>query len=225
MKEKNILIVVAHSDDETIGMGGTIKRHYENGDKVYVISMTDGVSSRNENESKKSERVLASQKASEILNFEWKKRFDYSDNQMDKCTILEVTKNIEEIKLIIKPDIVYTHSCADLNVDHRIVSHAVLTAFRPQPEETCREIRLFEINSSTDYGHKDITGDFNPNLFINISKTWDSKLKALYAYTLEMREYPHSRSFESIKNLAKRRGNQVGIEMAEAFQILRRVEI
>ena len=40
-----------------------------------------------------------------------------------------------------------------------------------------------------------------------------------------MREYPHSRSFESIKNLAKRRGNQVGIEMAEAFQILRRVEI
>lgn len=225
MKEKNILIVVAHSDDETIGMGGTIKRHYENGDKVYVISMTDGVSSRNENESKKSERVLASQKASEILNFEWKKRFDYSDNQMDKCTILEVTKNIEEIKLIIKPDIVYTHSCADLNVDHRIVSHAVLTAFRPQPEETCREIRLFEINSSTDYGHKDITGNFDPNLFINISKTWDSKLKALYAYTLEMREYPHSRSFESIKNLAKRRGNQVGIEMAEAFQILRRVEI
>ena len=52
MKEKNILIVVAHSDDETIGMGGTIKRHHENGDKVYAISMTDGVSSRKENESK-----------------------------------------------------------------------------------------------------------------------------------------------------------------------------
>ena len=225
MKEKNILIVVAHSDDETIGMGGTIKRHHENGDKVYAISMTDGVSSRKENASKKSDRVLASQKASEILNFKWEKRFDYSDNQMDKFTILEVTRNIEEIKLTIKPDIVYTHSNADLNVDHRIVSHAVLTAFRPQPKETCREIRLFEINSSTDYGHKDITGDFTPNLFINISKTWDSKLQALYAYTLEMREYPHSRSFESIKNLAKRRGNQVGIEMAEAFQILRRVEI
>ena len=68
MTDKNILIVVAHSDDETIGMGGTIKKHHENGDKVYVISMTDGVSSRKEDESQKLERVLASEKASKILN-------------------------------------------------------------------------------------------------------------------------------------------------------------
>ena len=46
MKKNNILIVVAHSDDETIGMGGTIKRHVNNEDNVFVISMTDGVSSR-----------------------------------------------------------------------------------------------------------------------------------------------------------------------------------
>ena len=41
-----ILIIVAHSDDETIGMGGTIKKHSLNGDKVFAISMTDGISSR-----------------------------------------------------------------------------------------------------------------------------------------------------------------------------------
>lgn len=225
MKGKNILIIVAHSDDETIGMGGTIKKHHENGDKVFAISMTDGVSAREENESKKLERILASDKASNILHFKWVKRFDYCDNQMDKSSILEVIKNIEEIKLKIKPDIVYTHSFADLNVDHKIVCNAVLTAFRPQPKETCREIRLFEINSSTDYGHKDITGDFYPNLFIDIKKNWDSKLKALIAYNSEIKEYPHSRSIESIKNLAKRRGNQVGLEMAESFQILRRIDI
>ena len=44
--KKIILVVVAHTDDETIGMGGTISRHSENGDKVYGLSMTDGVGSR-----------------------------------------------------------------------------------------------------------------------------------------------------------------------------------
>ena len=40
-----------------------------------------------------------------------------------------------------------------------------------------------------------------------------------------MREYPHSRSIDGIKNLAKRRGNQVGLNMAEAFEVIRKVEI
>ena len=67
-----ILIVVAHSDDETIGMGGTIKKHSLNGDKVFAISMTDGISSRDNSDEKNiTDRLEASNKASEILKFEW----------------------------------------------------------------------------------------------------------------------------------------------------------
>ena len=43
-----VLVVVAHSDDESISMAGTIAKHIKKGDKVYVISMTDGVGARNE---------------------------------------------------------------------------------------------------------------------------------------------------------------------------------
>ena len=143
---------------------------------------------------------------------------------MDKCTLLEIVKSIEKIKNKYKPDIVYCHNSGDLNIDHRIVSSAVLTAFRPQPKESCRELRLFEIPSSTDYGHESITGRFSPNLYINISDTWLSKLSALKAYSDEMRDYPHTRSYKSIENLAKLRGNQVGIEMAESFQIIRKID-
>ena len=46
MNKKNVLICIAHRDDETIGCGGTISKHVANGDKVYCLSMTDGVSSR-----------------------------------------------------------------------------------------------------------------------------------------------------------------------------------
>ena len=91
--------------------------------------------------------------------------------------------------------------------------------------EICKEIRLFEIASATDYGNSAITGSFAPNLFVDISNNWDLKKKALIAYCDEMRDYPHSRSIEGIKNLAKIRGNQVGLYLAEAFQVIRKLEI
>ncbi len=65
---------------------------------------------------------------------------------------------------------------------------------------------------------------FIPNLFISIEDTWEYKLKSLEAYNLEMRNYPHSRSINAIKNLAKVRGNQVGYEYAEAFEVIRKLE-
>ena len=225
MVKDKILIVVAHSDDETIGMGGTIRKHTLKGDEVFVMSMTNGVSSREVTDMNKIKtRYESSEEASKILGFKWVARNDFPDNQMDKCTLLEIVKSIEKIKNKYKPDIVYCHNSGDLNIDHRIVSSAVLTAFRPQPKESCRELRLFEIPSSTDYGHESITGRFSPNLYINISDTWLSKLSALKAYSDEMRDYPHTRSYKSIENLAKLRGNQVGIEMAESFQIIRKID-
>ena len=84
MKKNNILIVVAHSDDETIGMGGTIKRHVNNEDNVFVISMTDGVSSRvNTSNIQISSRLEASKKASLLLGFKWEKTFNFKNYKRD----------------------------------------------------------------------------------------------------------------------------------------------
>ena len=225
MKKNNILIVVAHSDDETIGMGGTIKRHVNHEDNVFVISMTDGVSSRvNTSNIQISSRLEASKKASLLLGFKWEKTLNFLDNSLDTYPFLKIIKEIEDVKSKINPNIVYTHSFADLNIDHKIVSNAVLTAFRPMPNENCQEIRLFEVSSSTDYGYKNVTGKFEPNLFINIEDTWNDKLNALKFYEEEIKKYPHSRSYKGIENLAKVRGNQVGLNMAEAFEVIRKIE-
>lgn len=225
MNNDVVLVVVAHSDDETIGMGGTIKRHTIKGDEVIIMSMTNGVGSRDRNnQAEINKRLIASEKASQILGFKWIERYDYPDNEMDKCSTLDIVRHIEKAKIKYKPSIVYFHSEADLNVDHRKLSSAVLTAFRPQPGETCKELRVFEVPSATDFGDETIIGRFLPNLFIDISETWAHKLSALQAYSSEMRDYPHSRSLEAIENLAKIRGNQNGLKMSEAFQIIRKIE-
>ena len=222
---ETVLVIVSHRDDETVGLGGTIAKHSNNGDKVYGISMTDGVGARDELLADAvHHRYEASLRAANILGMEWIDGGNFLDNAMDSIPLLAVVRVIEEIKEQIEPSIVYTHSAADLNVDHRIVSQAALTAFRPQPDESWNEIRLFEVPSATDYGHEDITAMFVPNLLISIADTWTAKLEALKQYSTEIREFPHSRSYEAIKSLAQYRGYQVGLEMVEAFQLIRKIE-
>ena len=41
-----ILIIVAHPDDEVLGMGGTIAKHSKNGDDVTIAYLTTGITSR-----------------------------------------------------------------------------------------------------------------------------------------------------------------------------------
>ena len=222
--KNNVLVVVAHPDDETIGMGATIKRHAIMGDNIFVVSMTDGVGARNNsNNLEVKERELCAENASKVLGFTWIERYDFKDNSLDSYPLIEIIKSVEIVKNKIQPNLVYTHTGADLNVDHRVISNSVFTAFRPQPEEICKEIRLFEISSATDFSHESIASIFSPNLYINIQSTWKYKSLALEGYGKEIKNYPHSRSLGGLENLAKVRGNQVGIFMAEAFQVARKI--
>ena len=42
----NVLVIVAHPDDEVLGAGGTILRHHKKGDNVTVIYLATGITSR-----------------------------------------------------------------------------------------------------------------------------------------------------------------------------------
>ena len=44
------------------------------------------------------------------------------------------------------------------------------------------------------------------------------------SYKTEIREFPHPRSIEHIKSLAKVRGAMVGLEFVEAFYLVKGIE-
>ena len=233
-----ILIIVAHPDDEILGMGGTILNHTKKGDDVTIVYLTTGITSRrssdynnspsyklSKNESIKIKKQILelqndAKNSSKILGVKKTIFFDYPDNELDTVPLLKIIKTIEEIVSSIMPDRIYTSHFADLNVDHRIVFEAILTACRPTGLPV-KEIICFEILSSTEWT---FSYDFKPNYFINIEKELASKIKAMKIYKNEIRKFPHPRSIENIKISAKRWGTVCGFNAAEAFQIIRKFE-
>ncbi len=224
MKNK-VLVIASHPDDETIGCGATIARHISDGDEVKIMTMTNGISSRGHaNKKIIQKRNDCFVRATKLLGAEIIAQGDFPDNMLDSVPLLELVKFIEKEKINTNFNIVYTHSSSDLNVDHRLTFQASMTAFRPEPNETIEEIRCFEIPSSTDFSASQISSDFKPNLFINTEKFHEIKVRALETYQDEIREFPHSRSIKAIDALAIVRGSSVGVEKAEAFEVVRKIE-
>lgn len=226
--KNRILIVAAHPDDETLGCGGTIAKYTKEGDKVYCLFLGRGKASRfypNKSDSqktKKEQTILEKEarKAAKILGISKIFFEDFSDQQYDTVSLLEIINAIEKIKKKVKPDIIFTHHFGDLNLDHQITCRAVLTVCRPLRNGTVKKIYSFEILSSTEWS---INFSFKPNVFVNIKETFNKKIEALEAYKSEIRKFPHPRSIRSIEKIAQLRGAMAGVELAEAFELVREI--
>lgn len=234
----NILVIVAHPDDEILGAGGAILKHTQKGDIVKIIYLATGITSRRKsghhnissyesktNDVKHMKKEIEdlrndARKACSLLKVKNVKFYEFPDNEMDSIPLLKVVKTIETEIEMHKPTRVYTHHYGDLNVDHQIVYEATLTACRPV-NTTVKELICFEIPSSTEWNYP-IT--FNPNYFINIKSQLEIKIKAMEAYKNEIRKFPHPRSSENLRVVAKRWGGVSGNEAAEAFEIIRMIE-
>ncbi len=218
---KTVLVVAAHADDEALGCGGTLARHVAAGDRVHAVFVADGVTSRGgAGNDELRRRQLATERARDILGISTIAFLDLPDNRLDSLPLLDIVQPLESAISQLKPSIIYTHHYGDLNVDHRMVHQAVMTACRPLPGSTVQEILTFEVMSSTEWGSPGLNS-FIPNLFVDISAHIGSKMQALEAYALEMREIPHSRSMGHIQSLTKHHGYCVGVDAAEAFMVMR----
>jgi len=218
--DKRVLVVAAHPDDEVLGCGGSMAKHLIDKDEVFVLFLSEGASSRNHFDLKDIEfRKKNSIKAVRILGVVEDPIFlQLPDNRMDSIDLLSVVKKIEKVISEIQPEIIYTHYADDLNIDHQVSYQAVMTACRPMPNFFVKELYSFEVLSSTEWSPNKT---FTPNYFKDVSETIDLKIAAMEVYEFELNSFPHPRSIEAIKNLAKYRGSSVGIEYAEAFKVER----
>jgi LmbE family N-acetylglucosaminyl deacetylase len=197
---RTILAVGAHPDDVELGCAGTLALHTLKGDKVYLLVLTKGEASGNpelrEKECRESAKILG---ATDVF------MGGIQDTKIDdgRATIDVIEGFVDKLR----PDIVYAPSSKDTHQDHRNTGHAVLSACR-----RCRVILLYE-GASTQR-------DFNPQVFVDITKTFQMKLKAISLFASQVENHGgYSRAVKAIEGLAKFRGYQAGAEVAEAFEV------
>jgi len=211
-----ILVICAHPDDETLGLGGTLSLHAKEGDEIQVLVFSEGETARGD-KAKVSLRQTQAKKAALILGIKKIEFLGYPDQKLDSIPTLELTQQIEKVMRRFHPTMVFTHYGGDVNQDHRKVFEATTIAVRPLPGSKVKQLICYETPSSTEWANK----HFEPNFFVDITNFIKTKNRAVKKYKHEIRPSPHPRSEEALINRARYWGSNIGKKYAEAFLILR----
>lgn len=225
----NNLVIAAHPDDEVLGCGGTIVRMTKEKEDVYVAILGEGITSRYNQREQADTRALKklrkdTKRVSELLGVKELFLFDLPDNRFDTVPLLDIVKIIEKLVEQLNPATIFTHHGGDLNIDHSIVHRATLTATRPIFGSGIKRIYAYEVPSSTEWAFGQFHSEFQANLFVDITKTLDKKIEAMEIYESEVRSFPHPRSPEALRTLAKKWGTVAGLEAVEAFELIREIK-
>lgn len=231
LRNKRIMLVVAHPDDELLGLGATFhKLIKEYNVTTHVVILGEGITSRSDvRDTKVWEKELEIHrdninKAQLAIGYHTTSIYDFPDNRFDSVALLDIVKVVEKEKKEFNPDVIFTHHGGDVNVDHQRTFESIITACRPMQNEKVKMIVTFETPSGTEWRSPTDPRHFLPNLFVSVSETdVDAKIKGMESYEFERRPYPHPRSPEALKIQAQRWGVMIGSNFAEAFCIARSI--
>lgn len=218
------LLVVAHPDDEVLGVGASMFRWSREGHQIDVAIMcTEAKARAFRPEDKELDEDLNA--SSDFLGIHRKFEATFPNIEMNTVPHLKLVQFIESAIRESEPDIIITHHPADTNNDHLQTSMACQEAvrlFQRRPEvKRVRELWYMEVPSCTEWKINSAMVSFNPNCYVEVGKEGvDAKVKALSMYRGVMRPYPHPRSAEFIEGLAAYRGGQWGLMYAEAFEVV-----
>ena len=211
----NVLVVAAHPDDEVLGMGATIKKLSKKGSRIHLCVVSEGATAQYDDNRMIKVRRESCIKSSKVLGIKKIEFLDFPDMKLDSIPQLEINKALENLILKIQPKIVYTTPHNDINKDHQKVFESTIIAARPFGNSV-KSILCYEIPGI-------VQTPFHPNLYEDVTKELQFKLKAFKFYWSEVMKSPHPRSIEAIKALATYRGSQSGLRKSEAFELIRSI--
>jgi LmbE family N-acetylglucosaminyl deacetylase len=217
----NVLVVAPHPDDETLGCGGTLYRHIQNGDKVYWLICTTIVPGRGYSEERISSRSNEIIEVASLYGFAGYKQLNFPTTELDQVPKNYLVEEISNYVSEVDPHTVYLPYRNDAHSDHANVFDASVACTKTFRYPSVKKVYAYETLSETEFGLRHDDPGFKPNKWVDISSYMDSKINVLNVYKSEIKKHPFPRSEKAILSLGILRGIVCGCEFAEAFITLK----
>lgn len=210
----NILAIGAHPDDIEFGCFGTLKKHIDTGDKVYMAVMTQSDVKDAYTQTSTRDKVVSQQEAEAAANLIGAELVlgPFQDTQVpfDGESVAFLEQLIKKYSI----DTVYTHWGGDTHQDHINTLSATMAAARLVKNVFCYEqVPLPRITTTYPVA----------NYYVDITNSLNVKLEGCRAHKSQVVKFQQHGFdiLDGIETLAKYRGNQAGVKYAEAFNVLK----
>ncbi len=217
-----VLVIAPHMDDEVLGVGGTICRHLEAGDRVKVLFLANRVYDHQLDEARLAREESNALDAKQVLGYQDVEFARLPDERL-RDHFSDVLRVIETAVADFDPQRIYINHRGDPHQDHQSAFEAGWISLRSisGAHSGLEMVACYEVPSSTEQSPPLVECAFHPNFFVDIEDFLERKQKALACYVEEARAFPNPRSAEGVKVMASCRGMAANLRSAEAFQILR----
>jgi LmbE family N-acetylglucosaminyl deacetylase len=219
-----VLVLAPHADDEVLGMGGTISRLKKSGERVVLAVLTGHGVEPHPIWSRDNWNKIRSecQAAANIMGVNEVIYRELPAACLDAIPAWQVNKVVAEIVAIIQPSEVYIPFHYDLHQDHAAIAYALYVAARPYlaTARCIKRVLAYETLSETHLAPPYLMAAFQPNVYVDISDTLETKLNAMRAYSSQIQPDHLPRSIAALKALATLRGTHIGCTAAEGFVLI-----
>jgi LmbE family N-acetylglucosaminyl deacetylase len=226
---RSAVILAPHADDEAMGCAGLMARLADAGAELHVLYFAvDGFHHYGlERETSYVERVAEIEAVLALFGGRCSHEIAYGGEDMierlDTVPRRDLVDRIERLLNERRPELLLIPSGRDYDQDHVAVFQAAHAAARPIAEQFGKwlvpHVLAYEM-SKLQWATEPLP---RSTAFCDITAVLERKLEAIRRYATQARPSPHVRSPESVRALATLRGAEVGVESAEAFEVLRTV--
>lgn len=192
-----VLALGAHLDDPELGAGATLNKFAEKGNEITYVGFSWCNNKDLSNECQRAAQILGYGNDVSIYNYPVRR---FNEHRQD------ILEDMIKIRDKFKPDLVLTHSSTDTNQDHQVIYQETIRAFKK---------------------HQILGYDMTWNMFESYlicpsaieERHLEKKIKALKEYQSQQNKDYFQPEF--IRGLAKVRGIQFKVELAEVFEVIK----
>jgi len=209
-KKQSVLCILAHPDDLELMAGGSVARWVKEGHRVHALTFTTGVWTAPDGTvmRRPDEAIAEEKKAAAYLGYTVENlRYPAMDLAYEDAHVLAVLARIGDLM----PDVLLFPWERDIHHDHEVVSRIALSASRRVPTLLSGQINYY------------LRDFFTPNVFVDISDTWEEKIESLKIYAGQW-ERAGTDWYGYLDNTSRYYGKMIGVERAEGF-VSRKLEL